>query len=193
MNGAHQLQRPWHHVRTTAERVLNGLWDCATPGPGALRPVRDWCGAARWPQLVAEITAPLDRAVAGAAERIVADVLSAEESGSKVLVHGDFGLQNFLWNGADFSGLIDLDNACIGDPAMDLAPLIGTFGTAAVADIAQGELLERAGIHRASLSLQVAAAAQLANDCKLRDFAVQNFTNRFNNGTLYDPNGLRPS
>ena len=103
------------------------------------------------------------------------------------LVHGDFGLHNIMWRGDQLSGVIDLDNACIGDPALDLAPLVGAFGSASVADIADREMIARARVHRASLPLQVAAAAQLIDDSKLKDFALSNFQMRLDAGTLQDP------
>jgi hypothetical protein len=47
--------------------------------------------------------------------------------------------------------------------------------------------------HRASLPLQVAAAAELTGDQHLRDHALTNFTTRLAAGTLYDPAGARPT
>ena len=44
-------------------------------------------------------------------------------------------------------------------------------------------------LHRASLSLQVAAAAELRHDTTPRDFALANFGERYWAGTLYDPDG----
>ncbi|WAP52057.1 aminoglycoside phosphotransferase family protein [Arthrobacter sp. ATA002] len=126
-----------------------------------------------------------------AAIRVVAAVLAAEELVPPAVVHGDFGLHNVFWAGPQISGLLDFDNACLGDPAMDLAPLVGAFGAAAVTDIAGAEVVARAQLHRASLSLQVAAAAHLAGDHGLREFALGNFSDRFRRGTLYDP-GPRP-
>lgn len=47
-------------------------------------------------------------------------------------------------------------------------------------------------LHRATLSLQVAAAAELRGDERLRDFMLSNFDKRHAAGTLYDPGGKRP-
>lgn len=97
------------------------------------------------------------------------DVLDAEQAVAPVPVHGDLGMHNILWHGADtdrrspstISGLIDLDHAALGDPAIDVAPLLGRFGTALAGVVSPG-LLRRAMPHRATLSLQVAAAPTCA-------------------------------
>jgi hypothetical protein len=40
-------------------------------------------------------------------------------------VHGDLWLNNILWDGKGQWHLLDWDDACIGDPALDLATLLG--------------------------------------------------------------------
>ena len=185
--GEHRPLEAWTTVREPLALVLAALADVGPLSGGRLRPVREWCGAGNWPAVVAGIALALPRGEAKAAARVVEEVLAAEEWVSPAVVHGDLGLHNVLWNGAGVSGLVDFDNACLGDPAMDLAPLIGIFGAAALADIADAELVSRAQLHRASLSLQVAAAAELGGDGELRDFALGNFSDRFAAGTLYDP------
>ncbi|MBO0897010.1 MULTISPECIES: aminoglycoside phosphotransferase family protein [Arthrobacter] len=189
--GDHRPLEAWTAVREPLARILAALADVIPRSGGSLRPVREWCGAGEWPAIVAGITVALPGREAKAAGRVVADVLAAEEMVIPAVVHGDLGLHNVLWNGPGVSGLVDFDNACLGDPAMDLAPLIGAFGAAAVTDIADPDLVSRAQLHRASLSLQVAAAAELAGDGELRDFALGNFSDRFSNGTLYDPGPRR--
>jgi aminoglycoside phosphotransferase (APT) family kinase protein len=84
------------------------------------------------------------------------------------------------------SGLIDLDHAALGDPAIDVAPLLGQFGAVALADAVSPTLMRRAMLHRATLSLQVAAAADLCGDEALRNFALSNFNKRYAAGTLYE-------
>ncbi|QDW29765.1 aminoglycoside phosphotransferase family protein [Arthrobacter sp. KBS0702] len=184
--GDHRTGLSWAEVREALEMVLAGLREAGRP-PGALRPVRQACGGGDWPGVVDRILQPLDRAARNAAGRVVANVLDAESTAGTTLVHGDFGLHNIMWTGTQLSGVVDLDNACIGDPAIDLAPLIGAFGSSRVADLADKEMIARARAHRASLPLQVAAAAELVNDSKLRDFALGNFQARFLTGTLEDP------
>lgn len=48
----------------------------------------------------------------------------------KVLIHGDFGPSNILYNNDTqiVTGIIDFSEASIGDPAIDFASLIGPFG-----------------------------------------------------------------
>ena len=185
--GDHRTGLSWAEVREPLGEVLAGLRGAGQP-PGALRPVRQSCGGEHWPGIVDRILHPLGRAARSAAARVVANVLEAESGAGTTLVHGDFGLHNIMWTGTQLSGVVDLDNACIGDPAIDLAPLIGAFGSSMVADLADKETVARARAHRASLPLQVAAAAELVNDSKLRDFALGNFQARFLTGTLEDPN-----
>ena len=188
--GEHRPLELWAAVRAALGAAVEAMANIP-PLSAGLRPVRDWCGAGEWPAVVAGITTVLPAREAGAAAKVVRDVLAVEEVVVPAVVHGDLGLHNVLWKGSEISGLVDFDNACLGDPAMDLAPLVGAFGAAAVADIADGELVARAQLHRASLSLQVAAAAELAGDAYLRDFALENFSERFRAGTLYDPGPRR--
>ena len=159
----------------------------AAPVSAQLRPARQWCGGESWPHIVDEITDALGQPLRAEAARVVADVAEAERSAPRCFVHGDFGPHNLLFQDGRISGLIDFDNACVGDPAMDFAPLIGFYGSTAVAQITNSRMVERARIHRASLSLQVAAAAQLVGDTVLRDYALGNFAARVGAGTLYNP------
>lgn len=185
--GEHRPLERWETVRVPLQQVLAALAATVPPSGAVLPPVRQWCGAGNWPAVVAGITSGLAPREIRAATRVVAEVLAAEALVPPGVVHGDFGLHNVLWAGSEISGLVDFDNACLGDPAMDLAPLVGAFGAAAVADIADAELVARAQLHRASLSLQVAAAGHLTGDYDLREFALGNFSDRFRSGTLYDP------
>lgn len=154
---------------------------------------RTWCGGDEWPALVRHELAPLlnPDAQRSASDRI-AQLLDIEASPS-VLCHGDFGPHNILWNDNRPASLIDLDHACIGDPAIDLAPLIGFHGLPAIRPIADRETLRRAMIHRATLSLQVAAAAHLNGSFDLRDHALDNFATRNAQGTLFEPTGMTPA
>lgn len=184
--GEHDLEMTWNQVREPVAEILHSLRESTVPDPHTLRPVRQWCGGDQWPRIIEQLSSALDETVAKAARRVVADVLTAERGRGRTLVHGDFGLHNLLWGGHALPAVIDWDNASVGDPAIDLAPLIGMFGADAVGEIADTELLERAQRHRASLPLQVAAAADLAGDLALRNFALDNFTKRFHTDTLYD-------
>ena len=129
----------------------------------------------------------LDERTRTAAHRVVGEVLECETDVQPALVHGDFGLHNVLWTQNRISGVIDFDHATVGDPAMDVAPLIGRFGASKVAEVYDPETVVRAKVHRASLPLQVAAAAELVSDTQLRNHALGNFYKRLRDGNLYDP------
>lgn len=121
------------------------------------------------------------------ADEAAARVLEVEQAVPPVVVHGDLGPHNILFSDDGSFGLIDFDNAGLGDPAIDIAWLIGVYGSAAVSDVADAETIQRAMVHRAALPLQVAAAAQLIGDSALRDHALRNFLVRAEAGTLYEP------
>lgn len=177
----------WETVRGPIATVLVALQSATLPDGATLRPIRDWCGGAAWPELVNRIARPLDRGLRRQAATVVAQVLEIEESIPHVVVHGDFGPHNILFSHIGAFGLVDLDNACLGDPAIDIAPLIGMFGSAAVSDVADPETIRRGRVHRASLPLQVATAAHLVGDSELRDHALHNFVARVRASTLYEP------
>lgn len=196
VTGEHREQAPWPEVRDGFAALLAGLCavplDAGVPRAGLPGP-RQWCGGSGWPQLVAEQLVPrLGEAAGAAADRAVAEVLAVERGVVAGFVHGDLGPHNVLWAGRQISGLIDLDHAAWADPAIDVAPLVGRYGARQVAEIVPDQLLHRAMVHRASLSLQVAAAAELAGRDGLRDHALRNFSHRLAAGTLHDPNGHRP-
>lgn len=46
----------------------------------------------------------------------------------KTLVHGDFGPTNILYSPSGVTGIIDFGSLHVGDPAVDIASLIGPFG-----------------------------------------------------------------
>lgn len=183
--GAHRADRPWHEVRDDFALILNDL-QCAQL-PTGLPPVRSWCGGDSWPDVVERITADAGTHVRKAAQIVVREVLSLEEEVTASLVHGDFGPHNILWDDCGVPGLIDFDNACVADPAIDVAPLIGCYGAAKVGDIVDADVLARAKVYRASLPLQVAAAAALGADRKLQSHALSNFARRLEAGSLHDP------
>ncbi|MFC7620864.1 aminoglycoside phosphotransferase family protein [Microlunatus sp. GCM10028923] len=166
---------------------LDPSQDMALPEP------RSWCGGRQWPALVsAELVPLLPTSARGAARDRIEEVIITEQDAVPAVCHGDFGPHNLLWDvDGRVAGVFDLDHACVGDPAIDLAPLIGFHGADAVAPLCSAEVLARAMTHRATLSLQVAAAAQLAGSTDLRDHALRNFSDRHDRGTLFDPNGRR--
>lgn len=189
--GVAEPDRPWSHALAVIYRALLIAFAAVPPSTRRDLPTpRSWCGGERWPALVAEVTGPLPPAVRGRAAEVVTDVLAAErEAPNPSFVHGDFGPHNLLWRDGTASGLIDLDHAAFGDPAIDIAPLIGFHGTANLAAIVDADTLARARLHRAGLPLQVACAARLCGNAPLRNHALGNFDSRVRAGTLYDPAG----
>lgn len=185
--GEHHDNVEWADARGALSDVLNAFQTAPRPIAESFLPVRLWCGGANWPARVDEIIQPFNERERAAAKYVVRDVLECEAEVQPTLVHGDFGLHNVLWTKERITGVIDFDHATIGDPAIDVAPLIGQFGAAKLAQIYDSEMISRAKLHRASLALQVAAAADLINDAKLRNHALGNFQKRFRDGNLYDP------
>lgn len=184
--GSHLPDLSWEEARMGIDFILTGLRELDGP-VGPLRPVRQWCGGQEWPAIVDRIIHRFNYPAKAAAKHVVATVLEEESAATASLVHGDFGLHNIMWSEGQVPGIVDLDNACVGDPALDLAPLISQFGSNRVADLASRETVARAKTYRASLSLQVAAAAELVEDWKLKEFALSNFLKRLDAGTLHDP------
>lgn len=186
---------PWEAVGPAARSLLAALSRAdvvgtvrGLPGP------RAWCGGAAWQDVVREQLVPrLPAGVRAAAVAAVAGVLEAERGVRPALVHGDLGPHNLPWEGERVVGLLDFDHSCAGDPAIDAATLIGAYGAAAVGEIVDGRTLERGMVHRASLALQLAAAAHELGDGPLRDHALGNFARRASNGTLHDPGGRVPA
>jgi hypothetical protein len=159
---------------------------------GELPPARTWCGGPDFPELVRTVLVPLLPVEARGRLRTLRPAVLDEERGA-VPVHGDLGPHNILWTTEGrISALVDLDHVALGDPAIDVAPLLGRFGAAALSELIEPDVLRRAMVHRATLSLQVAAAAELAGDHRLRDFALRNFATRLAAGVLHDPGGARP-
>lgn len=191
-------QRPDIEWQSAAGQIRNALAAFAqvTPGPWADRmpEPRSWCGGRRWPELVHQrLLHRLPRDLQPLASAVVTDVLDAEKTAAKTqLVHGDFGPHNILWSGDQIVGLLDVDHACLGDPAIDAATLISFFGAEHVSQIVDQDVIDRAMIHRASLTLQLATAADLLGDSGLRDHALGNFASRSRAGTLHDPGGRQP-
>ncbi len=184
----------WREVRKGLLAILAELAQ-VSPKPGtALPAARMWCGGPDWPAIVAgRLLCHLPRDLAGRASAVVADVVAVEQDSAPGFVHGDFGLHNVLWVSCAPCGLIDFDHLGWGDPAIDVAPLVGMFSAARLSGDFDQEVLRRAMVHRASLPLQVAAAAELAGDAGLRDHALGNFTARAASGTLHDPGGHTPT
>lgn len=191
--GVHGPDREWDADLAKVYRDLLTDFGGAELGAGSSLPrPRSWCGGPEWPDLVQTVTAALSEDLQQLATQLVVAVLEIETEGQWGFVHGDFGPHNILWQGGNATSVIDFDHACLGDPAIDVAPLVGVYGADAVASIVESRLLERAMVHRSTLSLQVACAAHLIGQYALRDHGLRNFARRATDGTLYDPGGRRP-
>ncbi|WP_114558252.1 aminoglycoside phosphotransferase family protein [Desertihabitans aurantiacus] len=191
--GVHGADRDWNtDLAVEYQRLLDQLTGVDTSRLEVLPEVRSWCGGQRWPEIVQEVTVPLPRRLRALADRLVAAVLDVEADQPGALVHGDFGPHNVLWDDGRAVSLIDFDHACVADRAIDVAPLIGVYGAAAVAEMVDEPLLTRAMHHRATLSLQVACGAHLIGEGELRDFALSNYVSRAAAGLLHDPAGATP-
>lgn len=142
---------------------------------------RSWCGGEGWPLIVERLTAADPEICAAARQRIVG-VLEVEASVALGAVHGDFGPHNLLWSPEGNPTLIDTDHAAWADPAIDVAPLLAYYPCDQLSRDVPRDLLDRGAAHRRTLSLQVAAAAELSGDSELRDHALANFTRRIRSG-----------
>jgi hypothetical protein len=177
--GGRRQTESWSSVGAALDDVLRGLRSTAVPDGVRLRGVREWCGGTDWPSIVSTIGRRLPPRHRRAAAHAVESVLAVEDGVEPTLVHGDFGLHNLLWVHGTVSGLLDLDAMCVGDPAMDVAPLLNSFDRAELASVVDPQLMSRAVVHHLTLPLQVAAAAELTADSGLRDAAIVKFMDRW--------------
>ena len=62
------------------------------------------------------------------------------------LVHNDLGLEHLLVGPGpqELAGIIDFEDATIGDPAIDLVPFVAAFGRDALVELLDGRDLGRA-------------------------------------------------
>lgn len=179
----------WEDTRAEYVRLIDEL--AAAPTNLDLDPARTWCGGSDFLRVLERDLAPtLGQFSSLACESV--EALTATLGPARSLVHGDFGPHNIMWSNDEALGLVDWDHACVGDVAMDIAPLVGVYGAAVVRSAFSDDLVERAKIHRSTLSLQVAAAAHRIGDASLRAHALGNFVERASAGTLHDPNGEPP-
>lgn len=175
LDGSAMQPGEWSEDRRILLPLLEELEAIGADAAAGLPEPRRWCGGAEWPAIVEEITRgwSLERR---ALVRTVLDRVAASDPESGVR-HGDFGPHNVLLTRRG-AALIDVDNACGGERGIDVAPLLGFYPVDALAgDFAPGTLTRAAAIRR-SLPLQVAAAAELADDPELRDHALANFVRR---------------
>lgn len=152
-------------ARAGTEPAIRQSVPAAQPGDW-----RDWAGRVR--EVLFPLMSPAGRRRAEAEVRAVATVAPDGDT----LVHTDLGGANLLLDtGADvprIAGILDWDNACIGNQASDLASLAVTFGWPLAARIEQrrkgdrhaGPLLPAARLIAATFALQQALPAALSGD-----------------------------
>ena len=107
-----------------------------TPAPSITLPLAD--ARQEWVELYARIQAQLfgylhpkaRRQVTQHFENFLAD--SNESTFQPALRHGDFGTSNILYDpeSASVTGIIDFSSAGLGDPAVDFAALLASYGEA---------------------------------------------------------------
>jgi len=175
MLGEPMEQGEWKHDREILLPILEELAGLDLPGPPSPT-ARAWCGGEVWPTIVDELTS----AWAVGSRRAVSAAVNALIDGTpdrSVVAHGDFGPHNVLL-GARGAAVIDPDTAGPGEPATDLAPLLGFYPVDELSRDFPRERVQRATVIRRTLPLQIAAAAELAADVSLRNHALANFRRR---------------
>ncbi|MFS0731608.1 phosphotransferase [Curtobacterium sp. 1P10AnD] len=180
IDGAALTASTWAAARRVYLPVLERLRSVPTdlPEAKALRPVRDWCGGDEWPTLVDEVARVLPTStLRDLARGVVASLLRTESDTEPTVVHGDLNPFNILV-GSDSIGLIDVDHASVGDPAIDLSWLVRSFPADELRRDLRPDELARASLHRAAGPLQLAVAAHRNGDSALMHHALRNFTSR---------------
>lgn len=166
----------WASDRAVILPILDRLRSVALQSGVDVPPARQWCGGPDFAGLVEETTAALTPQVRAAARDAVTTMLRQERD-DQTFSHGDFGPHNILVNEAG-SSLIDPDNLCLGDEAIDVAPLLGFYSATDLERDFPVALVKRAVYVKTTLPLQVAVAAELGGDEGLRDHALNNFATR---------------
>lgn len=103
---------------------------------------------------------------------------------NKTLIHGDFGPSNIIFdsNNQTISGIIDFNEVSIGDPAIDIASLIGPFGYGE--DFVRSfepiypnieSLLERARFYASTFALQEALFGIEVGDKEAFDAGIKQY------------------
>jgi len=167
----------WDVARRTYLPVLEALRSVPAAAGSALRPVRAWCGGDAWGGLALEAASGQPPEVRLLAERLVSRLGACEQEGTPGVVHGDLTPFNILLAGGAV-GLIDLDFAAVGDPAIDLGWLVRAFAGEELRRDLPVEELRRARLHRAAGPLQLAVAARTIGNGPLEAHALASFADR---------------
>lgn len=111
----------------------------------------------------------------------ILDSLSSADF-KKCVIHGDFGPSNIIMDDKKVVGIIDFDSICIGDPAVDIASLIGPFGFSTELILHHfkqyenaKDYLERAILYTKSFALQEALYGVEYNDERAFAAGIKNY------------------
>jgi aminoglycoside phosphotransferase (APT) family kinase protein len=173
----------WADARRLYLPLLEAL--AAVPADSAraaLRPVRDWCGGNEWPALVEAATQPLEPRLRERARTLADTELDLEAASPVGVVHGDLHAYNLAVAPGAPTGVIDLDNAAVCDPAHDLVWLARAYSAEELAADLPRAALARARHYGATGPLKIAAAARLIGDRQLERHAIENFVRRAGRG-----------
>ncbi|MCF3106923.1 viomycin phosphotransferase [Streptomyces roseoverticillatus] len=133
----------------------------------------------RWRQFAAEVRAELFPLMSGSGRRRAERELTAVSGLPHItcaVVHGDLGAENVLWERTGgmprLSGIVDWDEAAIGDPAEDLAAIGASYGEHFLGRVLArgdrlrpaGELAARITAIRGTFALQQALCGHLDGD-----------------------------
>ncbi|MBT2691733.1 aminoglycoside phosphotransferase family protein [Bacillus sp. ISL-55] len=99
-----------------------------------------------------------------------------------VLIHGDFGASNILWNSVtgEISGIIDFGGSGIGDPAYDFAGLLSSYGedffNRCIDQYPNGkEIAKRVHFYKSTFALQEALHGIENDDRQAFEAGIQNY------------------
>jgi len=181
VDGAAFTPRSWQEDRGLILSLLDQWRAVAAAQPelrASLPPPRHWCGGEGWPHIVHRLTSDTPD-IGSLARTRIERLLEVEAGAERTLVHGDFGPHNILLAAEDGAPwLVDIDNSAWADPALDVAPLLASYPVEDLSADFSESMMDRAVAHRRTLSLQVAAAAEVRGDTELVTHALGNFRRR---------------
>jgi Ser/Thr protein kinase RdoA (MazF antagonist) len=113
------------------------------------------------------------------ARRELDAVLALRVPSSPVLVHGDLGGDNLLWQPGTpprLAGVIDWDDVFLGSAANDVASIAATYGWSVAAQAAgSAAVVEEARVIKATFALQQALPAALSGDIANLDDGLRRY------------------
>lgn len=152
---------------------------------------RGIAGREHWRDMHAEFTTKLFPLMSGAGREAVsaryAEYQTTGKAGAadgwQALVHGDFGPSNILWDPESrrITGVIDFGSAGLGDPAVDIAALVGPVSYEGIFELLTpsypeaGALLSRAQYYASTFALQEALYALSARDAGLLERCLASY------------------